>query len=145
MPVTDFAHFRDVVAVLVLVLLEEALVLVNRLLLLLDPLLLLRQDPELVLLAFDLSIPLLVLLLELGNVLVARAHHLGIVIEEGGVLDQRCLQLLVLFAKLGLSRLELKLLLRVVLFLGDVRLLVFVHLPTLVQQAGRWRFRIKFL
>ena len=88
MPVTDFAHFRDVVTVLVLVLLEEALILVNCLLLLFNALLLLREDPQLVLLAFDLCIPLLVFILQFRNVLVAGAHHLGIVVQESGVLDQ---------------------------------------------------------
>ena len=136
--ITDFVNFRIVILVLVFDVLQKALVLLNRGLLLLDSLAFGLQDSELVTLALDLTITLLVLCIKLLNVLIAVSHHLCIVVEEGGVLDQTLLKLVIFFSELGLSGLELKLLLSKVLLLGQISLLVLVHLSALVKKTSCW-------
>ena len=84
----NLADLRVAFIILTLDLLEEALVLIDSLLLLLDSLLLIRENLQLILLALDLSVTLLVLLLQFRDVLVACSHHFGIVIKEGSVLNE---------------------------------------------------------
>jgi len=135
---TDFDNFRIVILVLVFDVLQKALVLLNCGFLLLDSLTFSLQDSELVTFALDLTITLLVLCVELLNVLIAVSHHLCIVVEEGGVLDQTLLKLVIFFSELSLSGLELELLLSEVLLLGQVSLLILVHLSALVEKTSCW-------
>lgn len=135
--VTDLKHLA-VVVVLRFDIFKELLVLLDCGLLLLNSLFLRLEDLELLLLALDLSGADLVLFAQLGDVLVAVAHHFRVVVKEGGVLNQTLLQLVVFLAKLALFRLEFELLLREVLLLRDESLLIFVHLPAFVQETRGW-------
>lgn len=134
--ITDFVNFRIVILVLVFDVLQKALVLLNRGLLLLDSLAFGLQNSELVTLALNLTITLLVLCVKFLNILIAVSHHLCIVVEEGGVLNQTLLKLVIFFSELGLSGLKLELLLSKVLLLGQVSLLVLVHLSALVKKTS---------
>ena len=136
MSITDFVNFRIVILVLVFDVLQKALVLLNRGLLLLDSLAFGLQNSELVTLALNLTITLLVLCVKFLNILIAVSHHLCIVVEEGGVLNQTLLKLVIFFSELGLSGLKLELLLSKVLLLGQVSLLVLVHLSALVKKTS---------
>ena len=118
--------------------LQKGLVLLHRNLLLLNSLLFALEDVKLLFLSLDLLLAHFILLLKLGDVLVASAHDFCIVVQESSVLDERLLQLVVFFSELGLSALKLELLLSKVLLLGQVSFLVFVHLAALVKQARRW-------
>ena len=135
--VTDLKHLA-VVVVLRFDIFKELLVLLDCGLLLLNSLFLRLEDLELLLLALDLSGADLVLFAQLGDVLVAVAHHFRVVVKESGVLNQTLLQLVVFLAKLALFRLEFELLLREVLLLRDESLLIFVHLPAFVQETRGW-------
>ena len=120
--ITSTAHF-----------LQKGLILLDCNLLLLNSLLFALEDVKLLFLPLDFLLAHFVLFFEFGDVLVASAHDFCIVIQEGGVLDQRLLQLVVLFSELRLSALELELLLGKVLLLGQVGLLVLVHFAALVK------------
>ena len=102
-------------------------------LLLLDAILLGFKDGNLLSLAFDLPFLLLILFSELGNVLVAVTHNFGVEIEEGSILDQALLELVVLLEQLALFGLELEFLLCELFLFVDVRFLVLVHLSSLVE------------
>ena len=86
-------------------------------------------------LSVDLDVSLLVFFSQTGNILVAGAHLLSILVEEHRILNQTLLKLVILFAKLSFARLKLELLLRKVLLFGKVGLLVLVHLATLIKEA----------
>ena len=96
------------------------------------------KDGDLLSLALYLSLLLLILLSELGDVLVAVAHHFGVEVEEGGVLDQTLLELVIFLEQLALFRLELEFLLRELFLFVYVGFLVLVHFAALVKKACRW-------
>ena len=121
------------------------MILLDRFLLLLNARSLGLQDSKLLFFAQNFLVTLLVLLFQLCNVLVTGSHHLSIVVEESRILDQRLLQFVIFFAQFRLSRLELKLLLRKVLLLGQVSLLILIHLAPLVEKARRWRHSVQLL
>ena len=102
----------------------------------LDTLLLVLEDGELLLFTLNLSISLLVFLSQLVDVGIACTHGLGVTVQESSVLDQVLLELVIFLSQLRLLVGEFELGLSEVLLLGDVGLLVLVHLSALVKETS---------
>ena len=89
--ITDICNLWECVVVLIFDFLQELLVLLNSILLLLNALLFRAENLKLGTLALNLNVPLLVFLSKTGNILVASAHLLCVLIEEHGILNKTLL------------------------------------------------------
>ena len=143
--ITDLSNLSKFIIALVLDVLQEVLILLHGGLLLLYAGLLGFKDGNLLPLAVNLSFLLLVFLSELGDVLVAVAHHFGVEVQEGCILNQTLLELVIFLQQLALFRLEFKFLLSELLLFVDIGFLVLVHFAALVKEAGRWRYVFQLL
>ena len=143
--ITDLSNLSKLIIALVLDVLQEVLILLHGGLLLLYASLFGFEDGNLLPLAVNLSFLLLIFLSELGDVLVAIAHHFGVEVQEGGVLNQTLLELVIFLEQLSLFSLEFKFLLSELLLFVDIGLLVLVHFTALVKEAGRWRYVFQLL
>ena len=135
---SDRINFGEFIRIVVSDIFQEELVLIDSILLLLNTDFLGLQNGQLLALAVDFSVTILIVFLQLGDVLVALTHDFGIVVKECSVLDQTLLQLVIFLTKLSLSTLEFKFLLREMLLLSDIGLLVLVHFAALIKEAGCW-------
>ena len=118
MTLTNLSNFLVRIVVQILDFFEEALVLLHCNLLLFNAGHFFGENLQLGTFAVDFCVTLLIVLSEFGNVLVTCSHLLRILVKEHSILDQTLLKFVILFTKLSLACLELKLLLSEVLFLG---------------------------
>ena len=143
--IANLSHFCKLIIALVLDIFQKVLILLHGRLLLLYAGFLSFKNGNLLPLTLNLSFLLLVFLSELGNVLITIAHDFGIEIQEGGILNQTLLELVILLEQLAFFCLELKFLLGKLFLFVDICLLILVHFTTFVEEACRWRYIFQLL
>ena len=144
MSLSNLNHFLILIT-LTLNILEEGLVLLDSFFFLFNAHFLGLKDFQLLSLSLNFCITLLVVISQFCDIWVTLAHYFCVVVEEGGILNQALLQLVIFFSKLAFTSLEFKLLLSEVLLFSDESLLILVHLATLIKQASRRWLCLKFL
>ena len=143
--IANLSHLCKLIIALVLDIFQEVLILLHGRLLLLYAGFLGFKNGNLLPLTLNLPFLLLVFLSELSNILITIAHDFGIEIQEGGILNQTLLELVILLEQLAFFCLKLKFLLGKLFLFVDICLLILVHFTAFVEEACRWRYIFQLL